>query len=68
MSLGGSKSKDAAIGKILGPSFKQDDMPDVIDNILNTFVELRADEESFLETYKRVGLDPFKERVYAKAN
>ena len=68
VSLGGSKSKDAAIGKILGPSFKQDDMPDVIDNILNTFVELRADEESFLDTYNRVGLDPFKERVYAKAN
>ncbi len=68
VSLGGSKSKDASIGKILGPSFKQDDMPDVIDNILNTFVDLRTDEESFLETYKRVGLDPFKERVYAKAN
>lgn len=68
VSLGGSSSKDAAIGKILGPSFKQDDMPDVIDNILNTFVDLRSDEESFLETYNRVGLDPFKERVYAKAN
>lgn len=68
VSLGGSSSKDAAIGKILGPSFKQDDMPDVIDNILNTFVELRDNEESFLDTYNRVGLDPFKERVYAKAN
>ncbi|MFK8048823.1 MAG: nitrite/sulfite reductase [Halioglobus sp.] len=68
VSLGGSKSKDAAIGKILGPSFKQDDMPDVIDNILSTFVELRADEESFLDTYNRVGLAPFKERVYAEAN
>jgi sulfite reductase (NADPH) hemoprotein beta-component len=68
VSLGGSSSKDAAIGKILGPSFKQDDMPDVIDNILNTFIELRDGEESFLDTYNRVGLGPFKERVYAKAN
>ncbi len=68
VSLGGSKAKDASIGKILGPSFKQEDMADVIERILSTFVELRADEESFLETYKRVGLAPFKERVYAKAD
>jgi sulfite reductase (NADPH) hemoprotein beta-component len=68
VSLGGSKAKDASIGKILGPSFKQEDMADVIERILSTFVELRADEESFLDTYKRVGLAPFKERVYAKAD
>ena len=68
VSLGGSKSKDASLGKILGPSFKQDDMPDVIDRILSTFVDLRREEESFLDTYRRVGLDPFKERVYAQAN
>ena len=68
VSLGGSKSKDASLGKILGPSFKQDDMPDVIDRILSTFVDLRRQEESFLDTYRRVGLDPFKERVYAQAN
>ena len=68
VSLGGSKDKKAAIGKILGPSFKQDDMPDVIDRILTTYVDLRAEEEAFLDTYNRVGLDPFKERVYAKAD
>ena len=63
--LGGSQSKDASIGKILGPSFKQEDMPDVIDTILSTYVALRQEEESFLDTYRRVGNDPFKERVYA---
>lgn len=63
--LGGSQSKEASIGKILGPSFKQDDMPNVIENILSTYVELRQDEESFLETYRRVGIDPFRERAYA---
>jgi sulfite reductase (NADPH) hemoprotein beta-component len=68
VSLGGSKAKNASLGKILGPSFKQDDMPDVIDRILSTYVELRADEESFLDTYRRVGPDPFKERVYAPAD
>ena len=66
--LGGSQAKDASIAKILGPSFKQEDMPEVIDKILSTFVGLRQDEETFLETYRRVGIDPFKERVYAKAD
>ncbi|GAB5449870.1 MAG: nitrite/sulfite reductase [Halioglobus sp.] len=66
--LGGSQAKDASIGKILGPSFKQEDMPDVMEKILDTFVSLRAEEESFLDTYRRVGIDPFKERVYAEAD
>jgi sulfite reductase (NADPH) hemoprotein beta-component len=66
--LGGSQAKDASIGKILGPSFSQEDMPDVIEKILSTYLELRQDEEPFLDTYRRVGIDPFKERVYAKAD
>ncbi len=64
--LGGSQGKDASVGKILGPSFKQEDMPDVIGKILDTFVSLRSDDETFLDTYRRVGMDPFKERVYAQ--
>ena len=63
--LGGSQAKDASIAKILGPSFKQEDMPDVIETVLSTYVELRNPEESFLDTYKRLGIAPFKERVYA---
>jgi sulfite reductase (NADPH) hemoprotein beta-component len=66
--LGGSQAKDASIGKILGPSFQQADMPDVIDTILSTYVALRQEEETFLDTYRRVGIEPFKERVYAPAN
>ncbi|TXS95805.1 nitrite/sulfite reductase [Parahaliea maris] len=68
VSLGGSQAKDASLGKILGPSFKQEDMPDVMAKILNTYVDLRGEEETFLDTYRRVGIDPFKERVYAKAD
>jgi sulfite reductase (NADPH) hemoprotein beta-component len=41
-------------------------MPDVIDHILSTYITLRQEEETFLDTYRRVGIDPFKERVYAK--
>lgn len=66
--LGGSQAKDASIGNILGPSFKQEDMPQVIDTILSTYVTLRQEEESFLDTYRRVGIEPFKERVYASAD
>ena len=66
--LGGSQSKQASIGKILGPSFKQEDMPDVIEKILETYVGLRTEEENFLETYRRVGIDPFKEKVYAETH
>lgn len=66
ISLGGNQDKDASLGKILGPSFSQDDIPDVIALILDTYVNLRTEEESFLDTYRRVGIDPFKEKVYAK--
>ena len=66
--LGGSQAKNASIGKILGPSFSQDDMPDVIDKLLTTYLELREEDEIFLDTYRRVGIEPFKERVYAKAD
>ena len=65
VSLGGSQAKDAAIGKILGPSFSREAMPEVVDTLLTTYVELRQEEESFLQTYQRVGIEPFKERVYA---
>jgi sulfite reductase (NADPH) hemoprotein beta-component len=66
--LGGSQSKDASIGKILGPSFRQEDMPDVIEKILGVYLELRTEDETFLDTYRRVGIEPYKERVYAKAH
>ncbi|NNC54250.1 MAG: nitrite/sulfite reductase, partial [Pseudomonadales bacterium] len=67
VSLGGNMGRDAAIAKILGPSFAQDEIPAVVEKILDTFVEVREAEEHFIDTYKRVGIDPFKERVYAKA-
>ncbi|MCB1679907.1 MAG: nitrite/sulfite reductase, partial [Halioglobus sp.] len=66
--LGGSQGRDASIGKILGPSFSQEAMPDVIETILSTYVELREEGENFLDTFRRVSIDPFKERVYAPAD
>ena len=68
VSLGGNQDKDTSLAKIIGPSFRQEDMPDVIGKILDTYVDLRQPEESFLEAYRRVGPDPFKEKVYAKTD
>jgi len=65
VSLGGSQDRDASLAKILGPSFASEQVPDVIQTILDTYVDQRTDEETFLDTYRRVGLAPFKEKVYA---
>ena len=65
VSLGGSSGRNASLGQILGPSFAQDVMPDVIEKVINVFVEQRTEDEQFLDTYRRIGIDPFKERVYA---
>lgn len=65
VSIGGSSGRDTTLGQILGPSFAQDAMPDVIEKIIAVYVEQRNEDEQFLDTFRRVGIDPFKERVYA---
>ncbi|WP_148253980.1 nitrite/sulfite reductase [Aidingimonas lacisalsi] len=65
VSLGGNSTDDASLGKILGPSFYREDVPSVIDKVLQVYVEQRQDDEIFLDTYRRIGIKPFKERVYA---
>src|SRR5690606_11984753 len=65
VSIGGSSGRDTTLGQILGPSFAQDDMPDVIEKIIGVYVEQRNEDEQFLDTFRRIGIDPFKERVYA---
>ncbi|MDT0499840.1 MULTISPECIES: nitrite/sulfite reductase [unclassified Halomonas] len=65
ISLGGTQGNAASLGKILGPSFGRDAVPDVIDTLLKVYVGERNDDETFLDTYRRIGIKPFKERVYA---
>jgi sulfite reductase (NADPH) hemoprotein beta-component len=65
ISLGGSSQHAASIGKILGPSFARDDMPEVVAKLIGVYVEKRTEEEEFLDTYRRIGIQPFKEKVYA---
>jgi sulfite reductase (NADPH) hemoprotein beta-component len=66
--LGGSSSNDTSLGDVLGPSFSAADMPVVIQKLIDVFISNRTDEELFIDTYRRIGAAPFKERVYAKAH
>ena len=68
VSLGGNSGRDASIGQILGPSFAADEMPKVVSKVIDVYVENRTPEELFLDTFQRIGMAPFKERVYAAAN
>ena len=68
VTLGGSADRQTAIGKVLGPSFAQEDMPDVIEKIIDVYLNNREDGENFLNTYKRIGIEPYKESVYANAD
>lgn len=65
VSLGGNSGRNASLGKILGPSFAQQHMPEVISKIIDVYIEQRTAEERFIDTYQRLGAKPFKERVYA---
>lgn len=66
ISIGGNSTDDASLGKILGPSFFREDVPGVVDKVLQVYVAERHEDERFLDTYRRIGLKPFKERVYAQ--
>ncbi|HHW64626.1 MAG TPA: nitrite/sulfite reductase [Rhodocyclaceae bacterium] len=65
VTIGGSQGNDAALGKVIGPSFAAAEMPDVISALIDTYVALRHDDERFIDTVRRIGVEPFKTRVYA---
>lgn len=68
LSLGGSGAEDASIGKILGPALPADKVATAVDQLVGAYLAVRTDGERFLDTYRRVGLEPFKEAVYAQAD
>ncbi|RQH08407.1 nitrite/sulfite reductase [Paraburkholderia dinghuensis] len=68
VSLGGEQStgaNGARLGRVIGPSFSAEEMPDVVEKVIDTFVANRINGERFIDTYDRIGIAPFKERVYA---
>ncbi len=62
--LGGSGAEDASLGKITGPGFDEDGVVDAIEKVTDIYKSLREDGERFVDTYRRVGIDPFKEAIY----
>jgi len=66
ITLGGSADENAALGRIVGPAFSSDTVVDAVETIVDTYVGLRSEEnETFNDTLARVGLGPFKEKLYA---
>ena len=65
VTLGGSGDENASVGEIIGPGFSSETITDAVETIVDTYVGLRQDGETFIEAYRRVGPDPFKEAVYA---
>jgi sulfite reductase (NADPH) hemoprotein beta-component len=69
ITLGGSTGgHDASLGKVIGPSVAHNDVAETIERIINVFVEHRQEEERFLDTFRRIGVAPFKAKVYAPSH
>jgi sulfite reductase (NADPH) hemoprotein beta-component len=64
ITLGGEQGYHAAIGKVIGPSFKANQVHHVIKKIIDVFVANRGDGELFIDVYRRLGITPFKQAVY----
>jgi sulfite reductase (NADPH) hemoprotein beta-component len=64
LTFGGSGAEDVSIGKIIGPGFDEDGVVDAVEKATEVYKKLREGEERFLDTYRRVGLEPFKEAIY----
>mgnify|MGYP003592588527 CR=1 FL=1 len=66
VTIGGEQGNQAALGKVIGPSFAAAEMPDVVSSLINTYIDNRHEDERFIDTVRRIGVEPFKTRVYAE--
>ncbi len=64
LSLGGSGAEDTSLAKITGPGFDEDGIVDAVETVTNLYLETREDGERFIDTYRRIGMAPFKEALY----
>ncbi|MFZ5509371.1 MAG: nitrite/sulfite reductase [Pseudomonadota bacterium] len=67
VSIGGAQGNDSSLGTVIGPSFAAEDVPDVVEKLIETYLEHRTEEERFIDTLRRIGVEPFKARVYGSA-
>jgi sulfite reductase (NADPH) hemoprotein beta-component len=68
VSIGGKQGNDASLGAVIGPSFAAEEMPGVIQHLIDVYIQERTEEERFIDTVRRLGVAPFKERVYSEKN
>jgi sulfite reductase (NADPH) hemoprotein beta-component len=68
ISLGGNQGNGASLGAIVGPSVSRHEVADVVEKVLDVFVDRREGDETFLSVYRRIGIDPFKARIYDDAS
>ena len=64
ITVGGQQGNGTTIGKVIGPSFTAKEVPDVVAALIAVYVEQRTDSERFIDTFHRLGIEPFKERAY----
>jgi sulfite reductase (NADPH) hemoprotein beta-component len=65
ISIGGAQGNGAALGKVLGPSVSQSEVPDVVECLIDVYLDRReSEEERFIDVVRRIGIEPFKENVY----
>lgn len=67
VTIGGKQGNDASIGTVIGPSFSAEEMPSVVQKLIEVYIKERTPEEHFIDTVRRLGVTPFKAHVYAKA-
>ncbi|PCJ69204.1 MAG: sulfite reductase [Rhodobiaceae bacterium] len=65
VSLGGSADETSSLAEIVGPAFTEDEIVDAVETIVETYLDARENDERFIDTYRRIGKAPFKEKLYA---
>jgi len=65
VSIGGSQGNNASIGSVIGPSFSAEEMPAVVQKLIDVYIQERTPEERFIDTSRRLGVAPFKAHVYS---
>lgn len=65
VTIGGKQGNDASIGSVIGPSFSAQEMPGVVQRLIEVYIQERTPEERFIDTVRRIGVPPFKAHVYA---
>ncbi|NOT66880.1 MAG: nitrite/sulfite reductase [Methylophilaceae bacterium] len=65
VALGGKQGNDASIGTVIGPAFSAEEMPSVVQRLIDVYIQERTPEERFIDTVRRIGTAPFKANVYA---